>query len=384
MSSFTESSSSPVEQLFDYPVDTLPTHITESTMFKMWRDLCPVETVFPYLKSNMVDTLCLNSHADFTRLIEADCMFQFNSTAQKEILKNMYEFWLHNPDSSMLPLPVKDKSHFSNQVLALFLETASILPVNCFKCNHVELFEYLVEREGLFYIDNGRFPDYTLPYYGVRNNHLEIVRRGLELGVSVAKDCIDESIKQKNLPMFNLLLEHKVRYTTTTLEVAAKTGLPEMYEYFLRVAFKQGLLKQYVHNTLHNKDNLEYLLFRSGINLRTINETDYFIDDADCIYGIQLLEVCINKVCNVEILQMIEEYFDKPDEKPLIRVLAEKHELQFILKKVIHDDNFDLFMYLHSKGFMIKENLIDYAVEYKTRKLTPGLLRHMLAEQQKD
>lgn len=380
MSSFTES----FEPLFDYPVDTLPEHITESTMFKMWRDLCPTETVFPYLKSNMVDNLCVNSHADFARLIEADCMFQFKPAAQKEILKNMYNFWLHNPDSSQLSLPVKDKSHFSNQVLALFLETASILPVNCFKCNHVELFEYLVERDGLFYVDHGRFPDYSLTYYGVRNNHLEIVRRGLELGVSVAKDCIDEAIKQKNLPMFNLLLEHKVRYTLKTLEVAAKSGLPEMYEYFLRIAFDKKFLKQYVYDTLHNKDNLEYLLFRSGINLRTINETDYFIDDSDCIYGIQLLEVCLNRVCNVEIVQMIEEYFGKPDEKPLISTLLEKSGLQFIVNKVIQDDNFELFMYLHSKGFMIKESLVDYAIEVKTRKLTPGLLRHMLAEQQKD
>ena len=380
MSSFTES----FEPLFDYPVDTLPEHITESTMFKMWRDLCPTETVFPYLKSNMVDNLCVNSHADFSKLIEADCMFQFKPAAQKEILKNMYNFWLHNPDSSQLSLPVKDKSHFSNQVSALFLETASILPVNCFKCNHVELFEYLVERDGLSYVDSGRFPDYSLTYYGVRNNHFEIVRRGLELGVSVAKDCIDEAIKQQNLPMFNLLVEKNIKYTVKTLEVAAKLGLPEMYELFLRVAFEKKLLKQYVYDTLHNKDNLEYLLFRSGINLRTINETEYCIDDSDCIYGIQLLEVCVNRVCGVEVMQMVEEYFRKPDEKPLIRTLLEKPSLQFIQKKVIQDDNFELFMYLHSKGFMIKEYLIDYAIEVKTRKLTPGLLRHMLAEQQKD
>ena len=151
----------------------------------------------------------------------------------------MYNFWLNDPDSGELPLPVKDFSHFGNQVRALFLESETVLPIRCFQGNYIELFDYLIKRDGVRMVDSGRWPDYTLPFYGVVCNHIEIVKRGLELGVSVADDVIDEAIKQQNIEMFRLLVNHNVRYTKKTLDAAAKKGVIEMYEYFLNVAKKR-------------------------------------------------------------------------------------------------------------------------------------------------
>uniref|UniRef100_A0A6C0I718 Ankyrin repeat-containing protein n=1 Tax=viral metagenome TaxID=1070528 RepID=A0A6C0I718_9ZZZZ len=370
MSEFITSISSTLE-LEDYSVDLLPAFITESGHFKTWRDLFPEETVFPFLKSKMVDTLELHSLEDFKKLIEADAMFHFGPDVQKQILKNMYNFWLDNSESSQLEMPIKDFSHFGNQVKALFSDSESILPVRCFQSNYVELFDYLLERDGLHRLDSGRFPDYTLPYYGVTNNHIEITRRGLEAGLSVSKDVLDAAIKQKNLEMFNLLREHKVKFTAKTLEMAAKLGLPEMYEYFLRCAINNDMFKNYVFKTIHNKANLEYLLLRSGTDMTSIN-------------GTELLEECISETCGAEIVQMVNAYFTKPDDtKTLLETMCQfRPGSRHIKKQVVYNDDLELFVYLQSNGFLINEHLIDYAIENKTRKLTPGFLKRQLALQQ--
>ena len=357
-------------ELVEHQVASLPDFITESDYFKNWRDLFPEETVFTFLKSKMVLTLNIESKEDFQRLFEADAMFHFRPIVKKQILKNMYDFWLHNPDSSQLEMPIKDFSHFGNQVKALFSDSDSILPVRCFQSNYLELFEYLLERDGLHRLDSGRFPDYTLPYYGVTNNHIEIVKRGIEAGLSISKDVFDAAIKQKNLKMFNLLREHKVKFTAKTLEVAAKLGLPEMYEYFLRCSINNDMFKNYVFNTIHNKDNLRYLLFNSGADMSSIN-------------GTELLEECISETCGAEIVEMVNTYFTKTDDtKTLLDTMCQfRPGSRHIKKQVVYNDDLELFVYLQGKGFLINEHLIDYAIENKTRKLTPGFLKRQLALQ---
>jgi len=362
-----------VEMLHEYPIDSLPEFITNSSLFIMTMDLCPGETVFPFLKSKMPDTLEVHSLKDFQRLVEADAMFSFVPKTQIQILESMYDFWLHNPDSCQLPLPVKDLSHFGNQVITLFSESNSILPVRCFQGNYVELFDYLLKRDGLQKVDSGRFPDYSLPYYGVVCNHVEIVKRGLEAGVTIAKDCFDQAIKKQNLMMFNLLREHKVKFTAKTIELAAELGLPEMYEYFLKGAIHNNMLKNFVVKTLGNKDNLEFLLQRSGTDLTSIN-------------GAELLEECLNEVYNVEIFQMVDAYFTKPEDAISGRTLMKKITefrpgFRYIPEKVIYKDNYELFIYLQSKGMLMNFTLIDYAIENKTRKLTPGFLKRKYSEQ---
>jgi hypothetical protein len=202
----TSPSANAVDEIYEFQVDLLPEFMTESSMFIMTMDLCPGSTTFPFLKSKVPTSLKIRCAEDFQRLTEADHMFGFTTKTQILILESMYDFWLNDPNSSELPLPVKDFSHFGNQVIALFTETNNILPVRCFQCNYVELFNYLLKRDGLHKVDSGRWPDYTLPYYGAVCNHVEITRRGLEVGVAVAKDCIDQAIKENNQEMFDLFI----------------------------------------------------------------------------------------------------------------------------------------------------------------------------------
>jgi len=366
------------DEFYDFPIGSLPEFITDSILFIMTMDMCPCETVFPFLKSKMPTSLKISSAEDFQRLTEADHMFGFTSKTQIQILESMYEFWLNDPNSSELPLPVKDFSHFGNQVRALFMETNNILPVRCFQGNFVELFDYLLKRDGLHKVDSGRWPDYTLPFYGAVCNHIEITRRGLEVGVSVAKDCIDQAIKEKNQEMFDLFISYKVKFSTRTLELAAEKGLPEMYEYFLKVAMCKQMLDVYVLKTLENKDNLEFLLQKSGIDLCALG-----------INGEELLEECLKNVYNVEIFQMVDAYFTKPEDsirgKTLLNKMIDfRPGYRYIPEKVIAKDDYELFTYLQSKGLLINEFLILSAIDtYKPHRLTPGFLKKQFAEQKK-
>lgn len=375
MSSFTSAESKEADIFENYPIYSLPEFITESALFIRTLDMCPTMTEFTYDRNKMVHTLKILTREDFEKLIDADYMFGFTSKVQIQLFENMYNFWLNDPNSLELPLPVKDFSHFGNQVRALFLESETILPVRCFQGNYVELFDYLLKKNGLRTVDSGRWPDYTLPFYGVICNHIEIVIRGLEVGVSVADDVIDQAIKQKNLEMFRLLVNHnKVRYTNKTLELAAKEGLPEMYEYFLNVSKKRGLdwLNKYVFKTLQNKDNLEYLLLRSGVDIK-------FID------GLDLLQECISEGYSAKTLQLVDAHFSKPDtnQNTLINELQKIPGYTNISDKVIFNEDLELFMYLQSKDFLITPKLIDYVTQtHKSSKFTPGFLKHQYAKQQ--
>lgn len=380
MSSFDASSANTIalenDEFYEFPINSLPDFITETSLFIMTIDLCPDSTTFPFLRSKIPLTLKIHSIQDFQRLTEADHMFGFTPKTQIKILESMYDFWLNNPNSAELPLPVKDFSHFGNQVRALFIETNNILPVRCFQGNFVELFDYLLKRDGLHKVDSGRWPDYTLPYYGAVCNHVEIVRRGLEVGVSVAKDCIDQAIKEKNQEMFDLFISYNVKFSSRTLEHAAELGLPEMYKHFLKVAIDKKMLPKFVLKTLENKDNLEFLLHKSGTDLTSIN-------------GEELLDECLTNAYNIEIFQMVDAYFTTPEErwrgKTLLNKMVDfRPGYRYIPEKVIYKDHYELFIYLKSKGLLISEELIDTAInKYKTNKLTPGFLKKQFVEQEK-
>jgi len=368
------------DEFYDFPIGSLPEFITDSSLFIMTMDMCPCETIFPFLKSKIPMTLKISSAEDFQRLTEADHMFGFTSKTQIQILESMYNFWLNDPNSSELPLPVKDFSHFGNQVRALFMETNNILPVRCFQGNFVELFDYLLKRDGLHKVDSGRWPDYTLPFYGAVCNHIEITRRGLEVGVAVANDCIDQAIKENNQEMFDLFISYNVKFSKRTLDIAAEKGLPKMYNHFLKVAIENpNSLKKFVLKTLENKDNLEFLLQKSGIDLCALG-----------INGEELLEHCIKEVYNVEIFQMVDGYFTKPEDRlcgktMLNKIVGFRPGCRYIPEKVISKDDYELFTYLQSNGLLINDFLILSAIDtYKPHRLTPGFLKKQFLKQEAD
>jgi hypothetical protein len=146
----------------------------------------------------------------------------------------------------------------------------------------------------------------------------------------------------------------------------------------LNVSKKRGLdwLNKYVFKTLQNKANLEYLLLRSGVDVK-------FVD------GLELLQECITEGYSSEIIRLVDAHFSKPDinqninQNTLINSLQKIPGYANILDKVIYNEDLELFMYLQSKGFLISHKLIDYVTDTrKSSKFTPGFLKHQYAKQQ--
>ena len=67
--------------------------------------------------------------------------------------------------------------------------------MTCMKMNYVELFDFIIERDGLIAIENAsRLSIYSLLYYAVYNGHVEILRRGIEVGCELSTELIDITV----------------------------------------------------------------------------------------------------------------------------------------------------------------------------------------------
>ena len=67
------------------------------------------------------------------------------------------------------------------------------------KRNHVTLFEYIVERDGLVAL-HGRsaLNVFSVLYYAVCNDNIEIFKCGVEMGCIISDDLFKPSIKKNN------------------------------------------------------------------------------------------------------------------------------------------------------------------------------------------
>ena len=107
--------------------------------------------------------------------------------------------------------------------------------------------------------------------------------------------------------------------------------------------------------------------------------------DVKFIDGLDLLQECITEGYNSEIIHLVNEYFTEldGDSKPLINKLQAIEGFANIPQKVVYNEDLELFMYLQSKGFLIKPSLIDYVINtHKSPKFTPGFLKQQYADQQ--
>jgi hypothetical protein len=358
------------KEMIDYQVATLPDHMLESQHFKNWREIFPEETIFPLYNDVFLENLEIKSQEDLDKIIVCESMFLFTTKYRIQIFKNVYKYWMEDPNSSPIRLPDKGKSWFSGQVATLFSERDSTIAMTCFKRNYVELFDYILERNGLDQIENGGlYSMYTLPYYGVINNHIEIVRRGLEVGCSTSMDLFDVAIGKKNLEMFKLLLEFNVRFTTKTLIIAAQFGLPEMYEYFLKESVKMKHFDEYVNATLKNLDNLKYLLQRSDVMVDGNIKLNGCVSKVDC--GIQLLKVCIKNAYELNIIKFLEQHYGNI----IIEQIKNVPGYLYIDNSVIKKDDLELYTYLRNNGFKVSPSSADMAMRNKCVNISPGLLK---------
>jgi hypothetical protein len=216
-----------------YHINELPKHIIESSQFETWKNLFQEETEFCIKDRIFVRDLTIMSQEDFNRIIEADYELGFNQDTRKEILRNMEMYWKEDPNSAPIHLPKEDYSFFANQVIILFKEIDELALVTCMKKGYIELFNYIYDRENGNINRDKTFNTYALLHYAFVNGRVEMIKRGIEIGLKVKDIFIKSAIESGDVEVFKLLFENELEINFNGLSDVCKYATPEMFKIFL-------------------------------------------------------------------------------------------------------------------------------------------------------
>jgi len=355
-----------------YLITDLPEHIIESAHFTHLRALCPDETHIDILDEVYVSNFEIDSQAKFDQIIRSDCYFEFDRKVYAEIFRNLERFWREDPNSSNFQLPQKDISNLSNQFITLFTERQSSIIMTCMKRNQIELFDYIVERDGRGIIqDEGMLRVFPLLYYAVTNNHVEITKHGIEKGCMITDDLMKPAVQNNNLEIARILFDAHIPITTRLERAVCEFASIKMLYLFLEYYNKS--LVRLLYHAIHNFENLKELLLN-------INELELSKDLA-----FNLLGVCLKYSVDVRVVLLIEEHFGVCMRK----LKAENAQLKYVNSNYIHtniivEDNLDLYMHLYNSGFLVCEETYRTSVHYLCRKITPGLVRKHIRDSSLD
>ena len=343
-----------IVEMIDYPIESIPSHIIESQHFKDLLEIYPDETIFPFYNTSFSSTLEIHSQSDIDLIMDSEYTFMFSHDARVEILRNIYKYWMEDPNSSSIELPERNYSWFANQIRALFEDRDSAIIMTCMKMNYVELFDFIIERDGLIAIENAsRLSIYSLLYYAVYNGHVEILRRGIEVGCELSTELIDIAVKTDNLEVCKILIENGIKATNKTGKIAAEHASPEL---FCMILDKFGFIvgKDLLIPALNNLDNLKELVLNRKVQIEPIDSS--------------LLREALAGSKDLDVINFVEEQFRLTWDDIL-------SISKFIPESVIKNDNLKLYNYLRTKGFYVRESLITSAIYNKCMNITPGLIR---------
>jgi hypothetical protein len=356
----------------DYPVSMLPEHITTSNHFKDWRVLFPDEIIFPILKDTFVETLGIWSQERLDKIINAEHEYGFTPTIKKAIFKEIESYWNDNPNSAPIKLPKRDKSWFGNQVRLLFKEPDEMAIISCMKLGYLDLFNYIYEKRGSHILQcNGIFNIYPLIYYAIVNNHVNMLRRGIELGCPITDSLIKPTIERKNTEIFQILLDNNITINAKDERDICEFATPEMFKMFLEF---------YIHKANKDPANLIVLSIKNINNLKELLLTRN-ISTAQTLerkFAYKLMKECISYSVDIDTFLFIEQHFAVP-----LKEFKEYNEengfeylrTNYIPDSVIWNDNLGLYTCLHNFGFWAHDNLLYVSIKQRCHRITPGLLK---------
>lgn len=341
----------------------LPDHIIKSSHFTNWRALFPDDTNIDIFNDVFISNFDISSQRDFDRIIRADCYFGFDKNVYTTILRNLDRYWRENPNSSPFTLCKKNVSQLANQIITLFTERRSTLLITVMKFNQIELFDYIIERDGVEILQDGfSLLGFPVLYYAVVNNHVEILRHGIAKGLIVTDELLKPALENGNLEITRFILERVDKISSRSKCAACKSASPEMFRLFLE--FCKDNLEDLLQYALHNFDNFKELLLLTGTKSRDV--------------ALKLLIYCTVTSIDVRVVLFIEEHF-KVTMRDLI-IGDERINYSNIQTNIIVDDNFDLYTHLYNSGFTVGEESFFLSVHYLCRKITPGLVRKHIKE----
>lgn len=371
------------ELINTHTFESLPDFIQESEHFNDWRDMFPHETVYSCHANMYLETLDINSPEDFTKIIECEAKYLFNQKARITILKNMDNFWMESPLSSHIQLPKQGVSWFGDQILCLF-ETKGdpfMLAMACMKSNYSDLFEYIFYKYGTKIFENNMLlcQNYNLLMYPIVNNNIDLMIRAIELGCRITFDLFEQAIDKNNLTVVDILIKESLKLNlrprTSTFCYAVKKAPRNIFALMLDAFIPN--INEFCHETCKKK-----IILDAMSNLENLKEL--FVSRS-LSYTRELGEEMINKAlensCSVEVVQFIETHmgFTLDD----LRKIPKCKYLYYpngINERIVETDNYELYMYMRNKKFLVHDNLLKISIDKRRIKITPGLIKSHMKE----
>ena len=356
-----------------YNIHILPAHIIESTQFKCWQNLFPEETEYCIRDSIFVKDLIIQSQEDLDKIIEAECELGFNQETRMEIFKNMEYYWNENPNSSPISLPKEGYSNFADQIRILFKEIDEMAVVSCMKHGYIELFNYIYEREKGNINKDKTFNTYSLLHYAFTNGRIEMIKRGIEIGLEVKDVFIKSAIDSGDVEIFKLLFENNVEIRHCGIVDVCQYAPTEMFKLFL---------DYYVHKLGNNPSNL--ILY----TVKNLNNLTELVMNNDLIlakswgkkFACELLDECIIHSVDLETILFIENHFEITikEFKEYYNISYSKH--YYITTNILWNDNYELYNYLYSNGLKVDNDILRYVTKNRKLKITPALVKKHINE----
>ena len=369
------------DEIINQDINMLPDFILESQQFKSWKKHNPGQEIYHIPCNLLLSDLNITSQKNIDDIIECESILVFSQKHRITILKNIYKFWREDPQSSLMHLPKENLSWFGNQVRALFSKpnTSFTIVMSCMKHNYLDLYEYILERDGSnSFTSNSLFAVYPLLYYAIINEHIDILCRGIETGCIVKFELLEASIIKNNMQIFNILVDEikkqGISLKSSTFCYAAKNASPNMFKKMLDEFVTTDIDEfcfircrgELIIHALHNIANLKILLtnYNLGAKQRTV--------------GSDLLKECLKISAPIACVMAIEDHFNFTLEdyrESRSEIKLEQH----INEEIVKRDNLELFTYMLSCGYLVDSFLEDVAVINATTKITPGLVRSHLS-----
>ena len=358
----------------EYYTESLPQHILESEHYKDWRDLCPENTIYYMDNAIFAPTLSVSSNDDFYQIIKCDANFLFSSETRIQLLGTFDNYWRNDPNSAQLVLPKKGASYFGDQVIELFTTKggAFMIMMSATKNGYRELFEYIYTRDGpSAFQSNHPFCVFPLMYYAICTKNNNILRRGIELDVPFKFSLIEPAIDKNNIEALQIVIQECKRRAIpvrmSSLGYAAKNASRETFAMLLD-AFIVGDINDFfavdsiLYDALANPPNLEELVVKRGFIIRST--------------AANLLEYCIEKSLSIEVVRLLESQIGVSLTQYRASIPCEDRWKTYISDNVVKTDNYDLYMYMRSCGFLVCDLSPINAIDYGCLRITPGLLKY--------
>lgn len=362
--------------LVEYLIDSLPDHITTSTHFINWRALFPDETMFLCDSSVIIDNFNIDSQTDLDQIIAADCVLGFSSTHRIQILKNIEEYWLYNPNSGPILLPEKDKSFFANQVRALIKKDNENTIVACMVNGYTELFDYIYERDNGSMNKDGKLDTGILLHYAVSNGHIEMINRCIQMGLPITSNLIHAAIDNGDPEIFRMLFtKNNTLINYAREDIICEQASVDIFRIFLEY-YKKDPANLVIHS-VKNIENLKELL---------INYNHLFEQEIDSLYLYELFRKCTIHSVSLEVFLFIEAHFGVTlkEIRELINIEYNekynnsKYDLNLMGNDIIVTENLEVYNYLRESGVQVDETNLTTAIRYRMNRITPGLIRSHL------